>query len=143
MWRAVTYVTLVGLLACGEQRRYEYKTPDAVTAAVGRGWIPSCVPPSSAIEAEQNVDTNESWGVATFTDADEPSLRRQVVDWNGPRPSLRRPSSLTSWPDEMPTPDGSQRFQRCGDGDEFVLQMDWTNNRMFFARSTLSQTPTP
>lgn len=138
MRRAIVCATVLMMLGCGEQRRYEYQTPEAVADAVRRGWVPPCIPPSSALETEQNVDTNESWGIATFSDADEQSLRQHIVEWSGPKPALRRPSALPSWPDYLVEAGTSTvtQLHRCVNGDAFLLSVDWNGNRVFFARST-------
>lgn len=141
-WQRVGAVaTIVALIGCGEQQRYEYTTVDAVADAVRRGWVPQCVPPSAKVETEQNVDTNESWGVAVFTQNDEDALRRHVLPWAQGKPNLRKPRTFEQWPDEMLQPSASEaaspRVFQCVGQNDFVLSIDWTENRMFFARGTL------
>lgn len=134
-------VTIVALLGCGEQQRYEYTTSDAVADAVRRGWVPQCVPPAARVETEQNVDTNESWGVAMFAENDEAALRQHVIPWTWREANLRKPQTFDAWPDELLRPSAreaaSQSIFQCVAESDFVLSIDWSSNRMFFARGTL------
>ncbi len=85
------------------------------------------------METEQNVDTNESWGVATFREQDEEPLKRRIGRWTRPAPQLRKPQMLDWWPAEA----APQSALQCVADDAFFLWIDWNENRMFFARPAM------
>lgn len=139
--RAIALVVVLFLFGCMEQQRYQYSTPEEVADAVRRGWVPRCIPPASTVDTEQNIDTNESWGIASFREEDEESLRRHVITWTQEKPQLRKPSTFDMWPDDMLPRNGmnsaTERFYQCTMGDPFLLLVEWDHNQVFFGRPTL------
>lgn len=97
-WLVGGCVILILISGCIDEARYESLEEAQSAGAFERGWIPKTLPPSATEIRETHViDTNQTWGVFSYS-ADDLQWTRSLASLSaGEELNIRPPRSVSWW----------------------------------------------